>query len=154
MLLWNPIMGGKNMSRGKKVKELNRMVIRTKNDVFFDIYSPCDKKLLAKNLSRDDAENFCLNHTEYIAYPVSEQSRKYLSQYLLLTDKILLAIGKHAMRYALHSDICAYYYNLEDFFSDWTGIGYTRTEARAMLHGKKGEFFKLPDNLGYVRFAI
>ena len=70
-----------------------------------------------------------------------------------LTDQIVLAVGKHAMRYALHGDVCAYYTNLEDFFSDWTSIGYTRTEARALLHGGKGEFFKLPDNLGYIRFA-
>lgn len=142
------------MSKGKLVKELNRMLIRTKDGSHFDVYAPRDKQLLAEHLSLDEAEEFCQKHTGYIAYPVSEKSQKYLSQYLKMTDDLLLAIGKHAMRYALRGEICAYYTDLEDFMLDWTGIGYTRTEARALLHGGMGEFFKLPDGLGYVRFAI
>ena len=142
------------MARGKLVKELNRMLIRTKDDNSFDVYAPRDKQLLAEHLSLDEAEEFCQKHTEYVAYPVSEKSKEYLSRYITLTEDLLLAIGKHAMRYVLKSDICAYYTDLEDFFSDWTGIGYTRTEARVLLHSGTGEFFKLPDTLGYVRFAI
>lgn len=142
------------MAKGKLVKELNRMLIRTKDGNRFDVYAPRDKQLLAEHLSLDEAEEFCQKHTEYVAYPVSEKSKEYLSRYITLTEDLLLAIGKHAMRYVLKSDICAYYTDLEDFFSDWTGIGYTRTEARVLLHSGMGEFFKLPDNLGYVRFAI
>lgn len=142
------------MAKGKLVKELNRMLIRTKDGKRFDVYAPRDKQLLAEHLSLDEAEEFCQKHTEYVAYPVSEKSKEYLSRYITLTEDLLLAIGKHAMRYVLKSDICAYYTDLEDFFSDWTGIGYTRTEARVLLHSGMGEFFKLPDNLGYVRFAI
>lgn len=78
----------------------------------------------------------------------------YLSQYIELSDKTVLAIGKHAMRYALHTDICAYYKDMEDFFSDWCSIGYSRTEARKLMHGGHGEFMKLPDGLGYIRFVI
>lgn len=63
-------------------------------------------------------------------------------------------IGKHAMRYALHTDVCAYYSDMEDFFSDWCSIGYSRTEARKLMHGGHGEFMKLPDELGYIRFVI
>lgn len=142
------------MARGKLVKELNRMLIRTKDGIHFDVFAPRDKQLLAEHLSHDEAEEFCQKHTEYIAYPVSEKSRNYLSRYIILTENLLLSIGKHAMRYALRGDICAYYVDMEDFMSDWTGIGYTRTEARALMHEGTGEFYKLPDGLGYVRFVI
>ena len=100
------------------------------------------------------AKSFAHNFTRYIAYPLSENSKKYLSQYIELSDKTVLAIGKHAMRYALHTDICAYYKDMEDFFSDWCSIGYSRTEARKLMHGGHGEFMKLPDGLGYIRFVI
>lgn len=43
---------------------------------------------------------------------------------------------------------------MEDFFSDWCSIGYSRTEARKLMHGGHGEFMKLPDGLGYIRFVI
>lgn len=142
------------MSKGKTVKELNRMIIRTQDNIRYNVYAPRDKELLQGNVTLSEAEEFCQKTTRYIAYPLSKRSRDYLSQYLKLTDELLLAIGKHAMRYVLKSDICAYYTDLEDFMLDWTGIGYTRTEARVLLHGGMGEFFKLPDNLGYVRFAI
>ena len=142
------------MSKGKIVKEINRQLIRTKDSIHFDIYAPRDKQVLAEQLSYKEAEDYCRKHTEYVAYPVSEKSKEYLSLYITLTEDLLLAIGKHAMRYVLKSDICAYYTDLEDFFSDWTGIGYTKTEARALMHEGTGEFYKLPDNLGYVRFTI
>ena len=142
------------MSKGVCVKELNRMIIRTQDNNRYNVYAPRDKELLQGNVTLSEAEEFCQKTTRYIAYPLSKRSRDYLSQYITLTDQIVLAVGKHAMRYVLHGDICAYYTNLEDFFSDWTSIGYTRTEARALLHGGKGEFFKLPDNLGYIRFAV
>lgn len=141
------------MSKGKTVKELNRMIIRTQDNNRYNVYAPRDKELLQGNVTLSEAEEFCQKTIRYIACPLSKRSRDYLSQYITLTDQIVLAVGKHAMRYTLHGDTCAYYANLEDFFSDWTSIGYTRTEARALLHGGKGEFFKLPDNLGYIRFA-
>lgn len=142
------------MPKGVCVKELNRMIIRTQDNNRYNVYAPRDKELLQGNVTLSEAEEFCQKTTRYIAYPLSKRSRDYLSQYVALTDSIILAIGKHAMRYALHGDVCAYYTDLEDFFSDWTSIGYTRTEARELLHGGKGEFFKLPDNLGYIRFAV
>ena len=76
------------------------------------------------------------------------------SQMLTLTDDILLAIGKHAMRFQIPCEICAHYTDMEDFFSDWTALGYSRTEARKLMHGGIGEFMKLPAGAGYVRFAL
>lgn len=70
------------------------------------------------------------------------------------TDDILLAIGKHAMRFQIPCEICAHYTDMEDFFSDWTALGYSRTEARKLMHGGIGEFMKLPAGAGYVRFAL
>ena len=51
-------------------------------------------------------------------------------------------------------EICAHYTDMEDFFSDWTALGYSRTEARKLMHGGIGEFMKLPAGAGYVRFAL
>ena len=50
------------MARGKLVKELNRMLIRTKDGIHFDVFAPRDKQLLAEHLSHDEAEEFCQKH--------------------------------------------------------------------------------------------
>ncbi|HCL4479928.1 TPA: hypothetical protein N2D99_001995 [Clostridium botulinum] len=49
---------------------------------------------------------------------------------------------KHCNRYEINPEICAWYSDWEDFCSDWCNenIGYTRTQARKLLHGGKGEF--------------
>lgn len=72
--------------------------------------------------------------------------------YIILEE--LICIGKHAMRYQIPCEICAHYTDMEDFFSDWTALGYSRTEARKLMHGGIGEFMKLPAGAGYVRFAL
>ena len=135
------------------VCEINRLLIYDNRNEKYSVYSP-HKKCLIQDTCFDFAKLFSQNFTKYVAYSLSENSKSYLSQYIQLTDEVTLAIGKHAMRYVLHGDICAYYTDMEDFFSDWCSIGYTRTEARKLLHGGKGEFMKLPDNLGYIRFTI
>lgn len=117
-------------------------ILLTKKIVYFRVHALISQKFFQKPSQK------------YVALPVSERSKRYLSQYIQIEDNITLAIGKHAMRYMLHGDICAYYKDMEDFFSDWCSIGYTRTEARKLLHSGHGEFMKLPDNLGYIRFAI
>ena len=77
-----------------------------------------------------------------------QESIEYLSQYISVTPVIQEKIVKHAKRYNIAPEICAWY-------SDWCeGCGYTRTEARRLLHGGKGEFMNLPGNLGMVRFAF
>lgn len=40
------------------------------------------------------------------------------------------------------------------YVSDWCTLGYSRTEARKLMHEGNGEFMRLPNGLGYVRFAI
>lgn len=64
----------------------------------------------------------------------------YISQYMEINDEVIDKIVRHCNRYGLQPDICAWYADLEDFFSDWCVIGYTKTEARKLYHGGKGEF--------------
>ena len=125
--------------RRKLECEINRLLIFDNCDGRYSVYTSRGYCLLA-DTCLEFAKNFAHNFTRYIAYPLSENSKKYLSQYIELSDKTVLAIGKHAMRYALHTDICAYYKDMEDFFSDWCSIGYSRTEARKLMHGGHGEF--------------
>ena len=115
---------------------------------------PCNRNCLLQGTCLEMAKEFARHFTKFIALPLSEDSRKYLSRYIELTDDILLAIGKHAMRFQIPCEICAHYTDMEDFFSDWTALGYSRTEARKLMHGGIGEFMKLPAGAGYVRFAL
>lgn len=59
-----------------------------------------------------------------------------------ITEEQKKVLIKHCNKYGIKPVICAWYDDLEDFFSDWCSenIGYTRTEARKLLHGGKGEF--------------
>lgn len=86
---------------------------------------------------------------------MDEKSRSYLKNYIKLTQETENKIIKHAKRYGIKAEICAWYSDWEDFCSDWCdNIGYTRTQARTLFHGGKGEFMTLPNNLGIVRFVI
>lgn len=59
-----------------------------------------------------------------------------------LTEEQKKSLIKHCNRYEIKPIICAWYDDWEDFCSDWCSenIGYTRTQARELLHGGKGEF--------------
>ena len=86
---------------------------------------------------------------------MDKYSIDYLNGYIKLTDIIKRKIEKHARRYGIKAEICAWYSDWEDFCSDWCDdCGYTRTEARKLYHGGIGEFMKLPDGNGIVRFVI
>lgn len=86
---------------------------------------------------------------------IPEKTRKHLSQYVHVTEKIENAIIKHAKKYGIKPEICAWYANWEDFCSDWCDqCGYTRTQARKIFHGGIGEFQTLPNGKGIVRFSI
>lgn len=91
-------------------------------------------------------------------YIIGEEDITYLSRYIRITEDIKQKIEKHAKRYGIRPEIeiCAWYQDWEDFCSDWCSktIGYTKTEARKLLHGGIGEFMFLPNNLGIVRFAL
>lgn len=83
------------------------------------------------------------------------ESINYLNQYGEVTKEIQDKLKKHIKRYDLTDEICAWYLDWEDFCSDWCSdnIGYTRTQAKKLLHGGKGEF-KIIDGFGIVRFAL
>ncbi len=86
---------------------------------------------------------------------MDKENEKYLSQYIKLTDKIKQKIESHASRYNIKPEICAWYLDWKDFCSDWCdNCGYTRTEARKIYHGGIGEFMKLPEGKGIIRFVI
>lgn len=83
------------------------------------------------------------------------KSKRYLEQYITVSNPILTKICRHAKRYQISAEICAWYADWEDFCSDWCkNLGYTRTEARKILHGDNGEFMKLPEEKGIVRFTL
>lgn len=85
---------------------------------------------------------------------MDKKSEEYLRQYIKLTDTIKQKIEAHAARYHIKAEICAWYSDWEDFCSDWCDIcGYSRTEARKLYHGGIGEFMKLPEGNGIVRFG-
>ncbi len=85
---------------------------------------------------------------------MEKQSINYLNRYINVTDNIIQKINKHAKRYGIRAEICAWYSDWEDFCSDWCYIGYTRMQARKLLHGEIGEFMFLPNGNGIVRFVI
>lgn len=86
---------------------------------------------------------------------MDKRSIEYLENYINLTEEIQKKIMNHAKRYGIKAQICAWYKNWDDFCSDWCDeIGYTRTEARKILHGGIGEFMFLPNTLGIIRFVI
>ena len=87
---------------------------------------------------------------------MDRDSIAYLSGYIKVTEEIKQKIETHAKRYGIKAEICAWYQDWKDFCSDWCSpnIGYTKTEARKLLHGGIGEFMYLPNELGIVRFVI
>ena len=86
---------------------------------------------------------------------MDKESIDYLSRHINVTEKIKYKIEKHAKRYGIKAEICAWYEDWKDFCSDWCiDLGYTKTEARKLLHGGIGEFMFLPDDSGSVRFAL
>jgi len=86
---------------------------------------------------------------------MNKHGKEYLNKHIFITAAIEKKIIAHAKRYNISGDICAYYHDWEDFCSDWCdGCGYSRSEARMIFHGGIGEFMKLPDNLGIIRFVL
>lgn len=78
----------------------------------------------------------------------------YPEMYPALDEEKTKKVIKHCKRYNIEPNVCAYYEDWEDFCSDWCDdIGYTRTDARELLHGGKGEF-QIFKNWGILRFSI
>lgn len=85
---------------------------------------------------------------------LGKESKKYLSSFINVNEELEQKITKHMHSYKV-GEICAWYKDWEDFCSDWCSqCGYTKTQARKLLHGGIGEFMILPDNLGIIRFVI
>lgn len=83
-----------------------------------------------------------------------KKSIEYLEGYAEVTEEVKSKLKAHIKRYNLTDEICAWYADWEDFCSDWCDDnGYTRTQARSLLHGGKGEF-KIIEGFGIVRFAM
>lgn len=85
---------------------------------------------------------------------MDEESIKYLEQYLTVTDKLKSTIELHASEYDIEPKICAWYKDMDDFYSDWCSIGYTKEQADRLLEEDSGEFMFLPENLGIIRYAL
>lgn len=53
---------------------------------------------------------------------------------------------EHSNKYDIEPVICAWYDNLEDFYSDWVDeVGYTKKQANNLLKDNKDEFLKFKD---------
>lgn len=88
-------------------------------------------------------------------YQLSEESIEYLKKDVNMGPVMKEKIEHHMKRFGIDSKVCAYYSDWEDFCSDWCdGIGYTRTQARHLLHNGTGEFMILPENAGIIRFSM
>ena len=85
---------------------------------------------------------------------VLKDSIDYLSQYISVTDNVKRCIVNHVQSYRVKPDVCAWYKDLQDFYSDWCSLGYTTEEATKLLHRGDGEFMYLPHELGIIRFTI
>lgn len=87
---------------------------------------------------------------------MDKKSEEYLRQYIKLTDALKQKIEAHAARYHNQSrNLRLVVRTGKNFCSDWCDIcGYSRTEARKIYHGGIGEFMKLPEGNGIVRFTI
>lgn len=86
---------------------------------------------------------------------MDKSSVEYLNKHINLTREIKQKIEKHARKYSIKATICAWYSDWKDFCSDWCdNCGYTKAEARQILHGGIGEFLILPNKCGIVRFVV
>lgn len=61
---------------------------------------------------------------------------------------------KHCNKYEIAPNICAWYDNLEDFYSDWCKIGYTKKQAKELLNNNiENEFIKF-SNGEIIRLVV
>lgn len=61
---------------------------------------------------------------------------------------------RHCNKYGIKPEICAWYDNMEDFYSDWVdGVGYSKEEAKSLLVVNDGGEFKKFKNGSIVRLV-
>jgi hypothetical protein len=81
------------------------------------------------------------------------KSVDYISKYMEVTDEHIDAIIRHCSKYNIKPKVCAWYKNIDDFYSDWMGIGYTKETADRLLTNCKEEFQKFK-NGNIIRYEI
>ncbi len=70
-----------------------------------------------------------------------------------LTEKQKKLLIRHCNRYQIAPEICAWYDDMDDFYSDWVEqIGYTKTGARKLMQDNKDEFKRFSDS-SIIRLA-
>ena len=79
-------------------------------------------------------------------------SINYISQFMVVTDEHVKSIIDHCSKYKIRPNICAWYKDMDDFYSDWTAIGYTKETADRLYKDCKAEFqtFKNGNIIRYV----
>ena len=70
-----------------------------------------------------------------------------------LTESQKELLLKHCDSYGIKPEICAWYDNMEDFYSDWTSVGYSKTDAKSLLSVNDGGEFKKFKNGSIVRLV-
>ena len=70
-------------------------------------------------------------------------------------DEIVSKIFKHAKKYNLSVEICAWYEDIKDFCSDWRDVGFDNSEAKDRYYEGRdtGEFQRI-NGFGIIRYAI
>lgn len=159
---------GEKIVKGKTptvIREINRLCI-TRDPVsvgLFMVWTPRKGKCLKYGIELEEAISFCQKTIDYVSVKLSDESISYLEKAMgkeNVDKELLFRIGRHIRRYQMFNsndpcDVCAYYTDWKDFCSEWCDYcGYSRKEARSLLHNKKGEFMILPARKGIIRFAI
>ena len=70
-----------------------------------------------------------------------------------LTENQKKLLLKHCNSYGIKPEICAWYDDMEDFYSDWTSVGYSKTDAKSLLSVNDGGEFKKFKNGSIVRLV-
>lgn len=71
--------------RRKLICEINRLLIYDNRNGKYSVYSPHRENCLLQNTCLDFAKAFSRNFTKFVTYPLSESSKRYLSQYIQIT---------------------------------------------------------------------
>lgn len=70
-----------------------------------------------------------------------------------LTDEQTEKVVAHANAFGIDPNICAWYDDMDDFYSDWCDeIGYSKEEADALMCNNPDEFLTFEDG-SIARFA-
>lgn len=72
-----------------------------------------------------------------------------------ITDKQAIALIKHCNKYQINPEICAWYDNMKDFYSDWCSdnIKYSKEEAKDLIKTNEGGEFKVFKNGEIIRLV-